>query len=272
MEVKVIGFIKYRIGGMELYDKLRLETFPIAIKYVKSTRETAFLAAQIPFLGVRPYKKYGNKIALCQAFLHTRRWGTTFAMTSGDNICTTGKFLHRWENIPLEEFFNNQGRQGWHRNIEVEKKRLAAIESLYGGKSHEEVGEYCGFICSPLPKTFVVPDAIFIYCNGSQFTHIVHALSYEYKHVPESSFDGFGEVCFKGCLVPFLTQKPQVVIPGLQERAISCTQDHEIGIGIPGHLLFYILKYLFKTGRGSNVGFPGRALTPILNQYNHTGF
>ncbi len=122
--------------------------------------------------------------------------------------------------------------------------------------------EYIGSVSAPLHAATVVPDTVLIYCDGVQLTHIIHALSFEYKYTPTSSFDDFGESCIKGGLLPFVTQKPQVVIPGAGDRSFAAISENEIGIGMPGFLLFYVLENLFKTGGMMNIGYPMRPLIP----------
>ena len=76
-------------------------------------------------------------------------------------------------------------------------------------------------------------------------------------------FEGFGESCGKGGLMPFITQRAQIVIPGAGDRAFGGIQDHEIGIGMPGAFIYYVLKNLFKTGGKQGLGFPIRSMIPM---------
>jgi uncharacterized protein (DUF169 family) len=101
----------------------------------------------------------------------------------------------------------------------------------------------------------------------------VHALSYEHAHVPRSSFEGFGESCAKGGWLPFLTQKPEVVIPGAGDRSFAAIQDHELALGMPAELLFYVLENLFKTGGRMNIGMPMKSIMAMnLNEHITPGF
>jgi uncharacterized protein (DUF169 family) len=246
---------EYKGHGLDLYHKLHLSTYPIAIKYIES-------ADEIPEGAMRP-SALGEKMALCQAFTLSRRWGTLVAMTSDDNFCTPATAIHKWEDIALEDLIESQVRQGWHKDLEAEKRRFKATSGFFGDHYAEKLSKYMGFICSPLPKTTFIPDSILVYCDGVQLTHITHALTYEFKHVPVSSFEGFGESCIKGGLLPFVTQKPQVVIPGAGDRSFAAISEHEMGIGIPAFLLFYIIENLFKAGGSMNLGFPMKSMLPM---------
>ncbi len=108
----------------------------------------------------------------------------------------------------------------------------------------------------------MIPDSVLVYGNAENVTHIIHALAYGGEHFPNSTFEGFGESCMKGGLIPFITGVPQVVIPGMGDRTFSGTYDYEIAIGIPGSLLQEVAENLFKTGGRLNMGQPVRTLLP----------
>ena len=242
---------EYRKAGKDLYNRLHLSTYPIAIKYIKDMGE-------VPE-GVMQPSAFGQKMSLCQAFTQSRRWGGSLVMTSEDNFCTPATAFHGWERISAEELIESQVRQGWHRDIEAETRRIEGGMNIL--KTHE--GKYCGFISSPLPETVVIPDTVLIYCDGVQLTHLIHAVSYEYKYVPVSSFEGYGESCIKGGYAPFVTQTPQIVIPGAGDRSFAGIMDHELAMGLPEFLLFYVLDNLFKSGGEMNIGYPMRFLMPM---------
>jgi len=254
-----------RSAGQDLYDTLHLASYPIAIKYIRDKKE-------IPEGTFIP-SSMGKKMSLCQAFFQSRKMGISLAMTADDNFCTPATAFHQWVDISLDELLESQTQQGWHKNEEAERKRIFDGYGKLLECEELKPGAYCGFVCSPLHKTLVVPDSILVYCNGVQLTHIIHSLSYEYKHVPISQFDGFGESCVKGGLLPFITKKPQVVIPGAGDRSFAGIQDHEVGIGIPGDLLDYVLENMFKTGGRMNPGLPVKSIISMeLNENITPGF
>lgn len=232
----------YKQAGQELYHKLHLSTYPIAIKYIKDVSD-------IPE-GVSRPSLVGEKWSLCQAFTFARRVGLSVAMTSDDNFCTPSTVAQGWEDVSYEDFIQSQVLQGWHKDREAEEKV----------SSHDRVAStgHKGFICSPLPESIVIPDSVLVYGNAENITHIIHALAYDGENVPTSSFWGYREPCSKGALLPFVTQKPQIVIPGLGDRNLSGTHDYEIAIGLPGALLFTVMEYLFATGGPMNMGQPVR--------------
>lgn len=255
----------FRSYGEDLFHELHLSTYPIAIKYVKRTDE-------IPEDAMRP-SAHDMKMSLCQAFAQARRLGMMVAMTADDNFCTPSSVLHRWVDLSMQDLLESQVRQRWHKDADVEERRIKNYRRIMGDDYIDKPAQYIGFVCSPLHKATFVPDSVLIYCDGVQLTHIIHALSYENKHDPTSSFDGFAESCVKGALIPFVTQEPQVVIPGAGDRAFAGISEHELGIGLPASLLFYVVDNLFKTGKRLNIGFPLRSMVPMdLNERITPGF
>jgi len=243
-----------RKAGQELFDRLHLDTYPVAIKYVKDPSEFE--------PGVMRPSANGQKLSLCQAITYARRWGATVGMAQEDNFCVPATVWHRWVDMPWEEFIQSQIRQGWHADEEAERKRCAYGIQMMGEENLARAAEYIGFISSPLPSTAVVPDTVLLYGNAENVTHIIHALAYRGEHFPTSTFEGFGESCMKGGLLPFITGIPQIVIPGMGDRAFSGTYDYEIAIGFPGTLLPAVMEDLFKTGGRLNMGLPVRTLLP----------
>jgi uncharacterized protein (DUF169 family) len=246
---------EYREAGQEIFDKLHLATYPVAIKYYKDKGE-------IPRNVTRPHVM-GRKMSICQTFAMARKFNQSYAISAEDNFCTPSSVGHGWVPITKEEFIESQVRQKWHKDEQAEKRRAEKIY-MSNYKGLIDLG-YRGLIASPLPKTLVIPDTILIFGNGAQITHIIHALNYEHKkkYAVRSSFEGFGESCGKGGLVPFITRKAQIVIPGSGDRAFGGIQDYEIGIGMPGEHIFYVLENLFKTGGPQGLGFPVRQLIPM---------
>ena len=241
--------------GNSIYHKLHLSTYPVAIKYIKTCDE-------IPDTAMQP-SVAGKKLSLCQAFTMTRKMGATIAMTAQDNFCVPATAIHQWEAISKEDFIESQVRQEWHKDRAVQEKRFGMYENLLGKDHFSSPKTHIGFICAPLPETPFIPDSILVYCDGLQLTHMIHALTYEHKYMPTSSFEGYGESCFKGGLLPFLTGKPQVVIPGAGDRGFAGIPEHELGLGLPAKLAFYLMDNLFKSGGHMNLGYPGSVVLPM---------
>ena len=113
--------------GNDLYHRLHLPTYPVAIKYIKSEDE-------IPEEAVRP-STGGQQWSLCQAITYARRWGWHSAMTEKDNFCVPSSATHQWVDVTLDELLESQVRQGWRKDRAAEKRHFAYIASnRYGGR------------------------------------------------------------------------------------------------------------------------------------------
>lgn len=245
---------EFREAGKDLYHRLHLPTYPVAIKYIKNEDE-------IPEEAIRPSAD-GRQWSLCQAFTYARRWGWHSAMTEKDNFCVPSSASHQWVDVSMEELLESQVRQGWHKDHAAEERKFDyMVNNMYGNQDMlDRMRQYIGFICSPLTKTIVEPDSILIYGDGGHITHMIQALCYDFTTPVSSTFEGFGESCFKGSLVPFLTGQPQIVIPGMGDRAFSGTTESEIAVGIPASAVTLLTEYLFKSGGRQNMGYPTKPL------------
>lgn len=244
----------YRKAGSDLYERLHLSTYPVAIKYIKGEDE-------IPARAMRPSKS-GQKWSLCQAFTYARRWGWTSAMTSDDNFCTPSSASHRWVYVTDAEMLQSQLFQAWHRDAAAEKKRLQHGLDQLGRENLDKAGSYRGLVCAPLQQSPVVPDAVLVFGNAEDINHIIQSITYDGENYPVSSFEGFGETCFKGGLLPFIKGVPQIVLPGMGDRTFSGVYDYEVAIGLPARLVIAAVENLFKSGGKLNLGSPVRTLLP----------
>jgi uncharacterized protein (DUF169 family) len=244
--------------GKELYEKLHLPTYPVAITYIKSEDE-------IPVKTMRP-SAMGQKMSICQTFTYARAWGSHVAITADDNFCVPSSAGHKWVDVTDEELIQSQVTQGWHKNREAENNRIALYNSLFSGPDGEaaltKAKSRIGLVCSPVHEAILQPDTILVFGNGVHITHIIHALCYDYIFPIFSFFEGFGESCLKGGLLPFLTGRPQVVIPGMGDRAFAGITPDEIAVGMPAAMLPEMMENLFKTGGPMNIGMPFKTMMP----------
>ena len=255
----------YQRAGDDMFNRLHLDSYPVSIKYIKNIED------DIP-VGVRRPIDTKEKMSICQAFTYARRFKQKLCITAADNFCTPSSVAHGWVPLTMEEFVESQVRQKWSKDAQAEKRRA---EHTYA-QNFKNIIElaYRGVIVSPLTETPVIPDAIMIYCNGPKLTYIINSLNYEHKrkYRIQSTFEGFGESCAKGGLMPFITRKCQIVIPGTGDRSFAGIQDHELGIGMPASYIFYVLENLFQTGAGQGLKFPLRQLIPKLDENLTPGF
>lgn len=244
--------------GKELYEKLHLPTYPVAITYIKSEDE-------IPAKAMRP-SAMGQKMCICQTFTYARSWGAHVAITAEENFCVPGSAGHKWVDVTDEEFIESQVTQGWHKSREAEINRINGYNMLFAGPEGQtrlaKAKARIGLVASPLHQALLEPDTVLVFGNGVHITHIIQALCYDYKAPIMSVFEGFGESCMMGGLIPFLTGQPQIVIPGMGDRAFAGITPDEIGIGIPAAKFPVALEDLFKTGGPMNIGMPFKTMIP----------
>lgn len=246
---------EFRKAGETIYTRLHLATYPIAVTYIRDESE-------IPEGAFRP-SRAGKTLSLCQAFTLSRKWGMHVAMTADDNFCTPATAFHEWVDISREDLIESQVRQGWHRDRAAEERRIDGARMLLRSKGEDPLADYCGFVSSPLMETTMVPHTVLIYGDGAQMTHMIHALCYEYTETVHSFFEGFGETCFKGGLLPFVLDSPQIVLPGMGDRAFAGIGDGELALGMPARSLSPLLEHLFASGGAMNMGYPVRTLMPM---------
>ncbi len=79
----------YRSFGEELERRLRLKTFPLALKILKGEGE-------IPGGAQRPLRDWGYHLSLCQGYQMSRREGTVLAMLKEDMWCPEPVRLWAW--------------------------------------------------------------------------------------------------------------------------------------------------------------------------------
>lgn len=245
---------QYRAAGKALYDALRLYTLPVAVKYIKH-------GETVPDGFMRP-SSMDQKWSLCQAFTHARRWGQPVAMTGADNFCLASSAAHRFIHVEPQDLVQSQVLNLWHKDLDAELKIAMHYKDLAEPENAAKMTDHAGMLVAPLTEADFVPDAVLVYGNPGQMTHMIQALAYEGEHITRSGFIGFAESCIKGALLPYLTGKPQYVSPGAGDRAFSGTTEDEVAMGLPGELVFYVMENLFKTGGPFNTGCPIKTILP----------
>lgn len=270
----------YRRVGQELFDRMHLPTFPIAAKFLQSTED-------IPEgVGIRRPELEGNKMSICQCLSKARRLGEAWALTAVDNFCTPMTVGMGWvKGITEEEIVESQIKQKWHRDPDAERKVFEATESYRSGDSFGGLARQAeqmlmlqnmgniGIMTAPLLDTPFIPDTVIIYGSPVHIGYLIAALSYERKKKYEinTAFVGFGE-CTKGTIMPHMTQKPHIMLPGNGDRSYGGIQDYELGIGMPAKHAVYALENLFKAGKVQGMGLPLRQEFPNVDERITPGY
>jgi len=229
---------KYRKMGQKIFDKLRLFTFPIAIKILKKGEE-------IPNKGkfFRPHEFFGDWLPTCTAHFTTRHSGVSFYFEGEDIECCPSSYLYygldECENHPEPVY------EGWARYAGY-KKDLAAEKSSRATDYTFKPGEIQGFITSPLNNTLVKPDVVLIYCFPVSLGHLILAATYEGDCI-NSDFNGMESSC-KGVVKTYKTNQCNVGCPGYGDHVVGIASDFEMLFFIPESKLEMIVKNLFKAG------------------------
>ena len=238
---------KYKQLGQELFDKLKLVTFPIAIKIIKPGDE-------VPKNAFRPLKIFGDPVCTCISLNWVRRSGFSMYFEGEDISCGPSAFLYygleECERHPEPVYEGWAKFAGFKRDIDAEKRSRET-------DSYFKPGEIQGFVASALHTTIVKPDVIMIYCNPLLLSHLILAATYDGDCI-NSDFNGMESSC-KGVVRTYRTKECYVSCPGLGDRSMGGAQDNEMFFFIPESKLEMIVNNLFLAGTkapGPNPGMP----------------
>lgn len=223
-------------NAKEIRDKLRLLTYPLAIKMVKSEEE-------IPKDAIRPFKDMGYHLDNCQAFSMSRRGQKTIAITKEDMWCMA-PFIGYGFVKPSKEWLEAKHRTSLGINPEAREKAVQSAPRF-------KVGKYMGIVSAPLEKCSFEPDMFIIYCNPYQLTHIL---------LGKDCIDGIDVTCtlsgHNACVlavVPVLqNRKCWVASPCRGDRGIAMAQTNEVIFSAPIEMLGNFIKafnYLEEHGQ-----------------------
>jgi len=209
----------YREYGEELERRLRLKTFPLALKLLEKEED-------IPDGAQRPLKDMGHHLSLCQAFQLSRREGTAIAMLKEDNWCfepVVGYGLGE----PPQYFFEG------HNRFPNDVATLEAGRHYAEEFPRLEVGKYAGVVSAPLSTTNFEPDLVMIYCDLTQLSLLL--LGREYK-------EGYNLKCALSSHAACV----YAVVPAIQrgecQVAVPCRGDHYRAMAADDEIIFTMPK------------------------------
>lgn len=198
--------------GEELEKRLRLKTFPVAVKMLEKEGD-------IPEGAKRPLRDFGYHLATCQAFSMSRREGMLIAMMKEDMWCPESVIgLGLAE--PPEYFFDGH-------------YRLPAVKTLEAGSvwAHEfprfEAGKYIGVVSAPLTIANFEPDVVVIYCNSTQLKILLNAAGYKEGHELTCTVGAMG-ACVYSVVPTIQSGKCQVSVPCGGDKSYAMSQDDEM--------------------------------------------
>ena len=228
---------KYKKMGQELIDKLKLRTFPVAIKMILPGEE-------VPSNVLRPQEVFGREIPACMGYSWCRRSGFSFYFSGNDIACKPAS-VHYFRLEQTED--SNVVFRAWERKAGYKKDATAEKKSRENDATLK-YGEIQGFIISPLNKTIVKPDLVMIYTSPVNLSHLILAATYDGDCIT-SHFNGIESSCKEGIIRTYKTNECQIVSPGMGDRVMAAVQDHEMIFSIPESKLEMVLDKIFLAGK-----------------------
>jgi len=231
---------RYKKIGQNLIDKLKLQTYPIAVKLIKENEEISSNA-------LRPLDVFGREIPACLSYTWCRRSGFSFFLKGEDIACkpiSIHNFGFEKVDDPNVVFEAWEKKAGYKKNMEAEKTSRECDATL-------EFGEFTGLVVSPLHASIIIPDVVMIYCTPLILSTLILSATYNGDYIT-SYFNGMESSCKEGIIRTFTTNRCQVVAPGMGDRVLAGVQDFEMIFSIPESKLKEVNDNLFLAGNKIN--------------------
>lgn len=210
-------FAVFHEYAKELEDRIRLQTYPLAIKMLEKESD-------IPDKTQRPLRDFGYRLSSCQGFAMSRREATVMATTLEDMWCPEAAVGYGLAE-PTPYYF-----EGRHRFPQT-------VESLEAGSiwANEfprfETGKYIGIVSAPLNTVNFKPDVIVMYCDTGQLgTLLLAAASKEGREL--SCTVGAKGACIYSVVAPMQSGNYQVTVP--------CPGDRRRAAALPNEMIFSV--------------------------------
>lgn len=215
----MIDLDAYHEYGEELERRVRLKTFPLAVKLLEKEED-------VPEGAQRPVRDFGYHLSLCQGFAMSRREGILLAMLKEDMWCFEPVIGYGLAEPP--EYF-----------LEGHNRFPEDVETLEVGSNYArefprlEVGKYIGIASAPLTTANFEPDLVMIYCDSPQLSLLL--LGREYK-------DGFSLKCSLSSHAACVYAVVPVVQSGECQVAIPCRGDRYRAMAGDDEMVFTVPK------------------------------
>ncbi len=226
---------RYRRIGKAFIDTLRLITYPIAAKLIRSDEDA-------PTDALHPREVFGSEVPACLVYTWCRRTAFSFYLTKEDIACKPIVIYFGLDTLtdPEDLYRSWEKHAGYKRDTEAEKRsreKDARLEPL----------EFKGIVVSPLHETIVRPDLAMIFCSPLALSHLILAATFDGTNIT-SNFNGMESSCKEGIIRTYKTKDCQVVSPGMGDRVLGGVQDNEMLFSIPERYLESVMNNLFKAG------------------------
>lgn len=230
----------------ELERLLRLQTYPVGLKMLKSVEE-------IPEGAQRPVKDLGYHLSFCQAIAMARRFGTTIAETKEDMWCFEPVLGLGFEKPP-QRFLD-----GYHR-YPFAASTLEAGATWDKAMPRLDYSLYKAVVVAPLAKVNFEPDLFIIYGDPSKIRGLVTAKSWlDGKDItPRVSA---AAACIYS-VVPVLKDKVwQLAIPCFGDLRRAGCSTYDMIFSAPIQVLDDLLRAL-RAAQEGGLGMPYRVTMP----------
>jgi len=226
---------KYHEIGKAFLDRLKLMTYPVAVRLIGSDEGEPEGAA-------RPSQVFGTEVPACLVYTYCRRSGISFYLTKDDIACKPIVLYFGLDALsdPEDLYKAWEMHGGYKRDAEKEKESRRADVRL-------EPFEFKGLVVSPLHQTIVKPHVAMIYCSPLVLSHLILAATYDGGNIV-SNFNGMESSCKEGIIRTYKTNACQVVSPGMGDRVMAGVQDHEMIFSMPESQFESVLSNLFLAG------------------------
>jgi uncharacterized protein (DUF169 family) len=208
----------YQECGEEIERRLRLKTFPLALRLLENEED-------IPEGAKRPLRDFGRHLSLCQVLQMSRREGKIMAMLAEDHWCfepVVGYGLGE----PPEYFL--EGHNRYPRDVET----LAAGKNYALEFPRLEVGKYIGIASAPLRATNFEPEVVMTYCDSTQLCLLLLAREYKEGYNLKCALSGHA-ACVYGVIPALQGGECQVAVPCRGDRYRAMAGDEEMIFTVP---------------------------------------
>jgi uncharacterized protein (DUF169 family) len=230
------GLKNYCEYGEELEKRLRLKTFPLALRLLKNEED-------IPEGTKRPLKDLGYHLSLCQTFQMSRRNGEHMVMLKEDMWCPEPVMGYGLGEPP--EYFL-EGHNRYPKDVETLEAGMHYAKEF----PRLEVGKCIGIASAPLRTTNFEPDVVMIYCDSAQLSLLLLGREYKRGYSLECSLSGHA-ACVYGVVPVLQSGECRVAVPCRGDRYRAMAGDDEMIFTVPreklGNLILG-LREIEKTG------------------------
>lgn len=217
----------------ELTTYIRPQTFPVAVKMLRSIEE-APPKTRLPH-------DLGIKVATCQAIAFARRYGWTMALSREEHSCAPGMIALGF--AKSNEFYaeGNIAKDMYCGTLEAGAAMETAVPKF-------EPGRYGAVVFAPLERASFEPDLLLVYGNSAQVMRLVHGALFHRGGTLKAEAMGRLD-CADIVVRTVQTNECQWVLPCTGDRMFALTADDELCFTMPPSRVEEVLEGVRETHR-----------------------